>query len=62
MSGKSNVIYWLERHGLPVSDEVVERIFRRAKTSDPAPTENEILECCQPAAATHTAPVDASAD
>jgi 2-isopropylmalate synthase len=61
MSGKSNVIYWLERHGLPVSDEVVERIFRRAKTSDRVLTENEILECCQPAA-THTARVDASAD
>jgi 2-isopropylmalate synthase len=61
MSGKSNVIYWLERHGLPVNDDVVERIFRRAKTSDRVLTENEILECCQPAA-TRTARVDANAD
>jgi 2-isopropylmalate synthase len=46
MSGKSNVLFWLERRGLPASDEVVERIYRRAKASDRTLTESEILECC----------------
>jgi 2-isopropylmalate synthase len=49
MSGKSNVHFWLERHGLPVNDDVVDRIFRRAKSSDHTLTETEILECMQPA-------------
>jgi 2-isopropylmalate synthase len=47
MSGKSNVIYWLERRGIPPSDEVVDRIFQRAKASDHTLTEEEILSCCQ---------------
>jgi isopropylmalate/homocitrate/citramalate synthase len=47
MSGKSNVHFWLERHGIPVNDEVVERIFKRAKASDHTLTEAEILECVQ---------------
>ena len=47
MSGKSNVIFWLERHGIAASDEVVDRIFKRAKASDRLLTEAEILECCQ---------------
>ena len=50
MSGKSNVLWWLERHGIPVSGGVVERIFQRAKTSDHTLSEAEILECV-PAAA-----------
>ncbi len=50
MSGKSNVVFWLERHGLEAGADVVERIFRRAKMSDRMLTEDEILECCQPAA------------
>jgi 2-isopropylmalate synthase len=45
MSGKSNVLFWLERHGIPVSDEVVERIYRRAKASDHTLTDAEIREC-----------------
>jgi isopropylmalate/homocitrate/citramalate synthase len=47
MSGKSNVHFWLERHGLSVNDDVVERIFKRAKSSDHTLTEAEILECVQ---------------
>jgi 2-isopropylmalate synthase len=47
MSGKSNVIYWLERRGIPPSDDVVDRIFQRAKASDRTLTEEEILSCCQ---------------
>ncbi len=45
MSGKSNVLFWLERHGIQASDEVVERIYRRAKASDHTLTEAEIREC-----------------
>jgi 2-isopropylmalate synthase len=32
MSGKSNVIFWLERHGLPVDESCVERIYKKAKS------------------------------
>ena len=47
MSGKSNVHFWLERHGYVVTDELVERIYQRAKSSDRMLTDAEILECCQ---------------
>jgi 2-isopropylmalate synthase len=47
MSGKSNVLFWLEKHGFPINDDVVERVFRRAKSSDHTLTEAEILECVQ---------------
>jgi isopropylmalate/homocitrate/citramalate synthase len=50
MSGKSNVLWWLERHGIPVSDRVVERIYQRAKQSDHTLSEAEILECVPTAA------------
>jgi 2-isopropylmalate synthase len=45
MSGKSNVLFWLERHGIPATDEVVERIYQRAKASNHTLTEAEIREC-----------------
>jgi hypothetical protein len=45
MSGKSNVLFWLERKGIPASDEVVERIYQRAKQSDHTLSEAEIFEC-----------------
>jgi 2-isopropylmalate synthase len=45
MSGKSNVLFWLERRGLAATDEAVERIYQRAKASDRTLTESEILEC-----------------
>jgi isopropylmalate/homocitrate/citramalate synthase len=47
MSGKSNVLFWLERRGLPVDDDVVERIFKFAKASDHTLSEAEVLECVQ---------------
>jgi isopropylmalate/homocitrate/citramalate synthase len=47
MSGKSNVVFWLERHGISASDGVVERIYQRAKSSDHTLSEAEILECVQ---------------
>src|ERR1700746_3195712 len=49
MSGKSNVLWWLERHGIPVSEGVVERIYQRAKQSDHTLSEAEILECVEAA-------------
>jgi len=51
MSGKSNVIFWMERHGLQAAEDLVERIYKRAKSSDHTLTEAEILECLQPAKA-----------
>jgi isopropylmalate/homocitrate/citramalate synthase len=50
MSGKSNVLFWLEQRGLPVSDQVVERIYKRAKASDHTLSEAEIMECVDSAA------------
>jgi isopropylmalate/homocitrate/citramalate synthase len=45
MSGKSNVLFWLEKRGIPANDDLVERIYQRAKTSDRTLTEAEIVEC-----------------
>jgi 2-isopropylmalate synthase len=45
MSGKSNVLFWLERRGIPATDGIVERIYSRAKASDHTLNEAEILEC-----------------
>jgi 2-isopropylmalate synthase len=45
MSGKSNVHFWLERRGIAASDELVEKIFARAKTSDHTLSDAEIEEC-----------------
>jgi len=45
MSGKSNVLFWLERRGITPNDGVVERIYQRAKSSDHTLTEAEVLEC-----------------
>ena len=43
MSGKSNVVFWLEQHNIPLSDPVVDRVFQRAKQSTTVLTEAEIL-------------------
>jgi isopropylmalate/homocitrate/citramalate synthase len=45
MSGKSNVQFWLERRGIPVTDELVDRVYARAKQSDHTLTDAEILDC-----------------
>ena len=47
MSGKSNVVYWLARHGIPETDELVNRIFDAAKLSDRVLTEEEIRRICE---------------
>lgn len=51
MSGKSNVLWWLERRGIPATDEVVDRIYQRAKQSDHTLSDAEILQCVPAAAA-----------
>jgi 2-isopropylmalate synthase len=43
MSGKSNVLFWLERHAIPANDAVVNRILDAAKQSARVLTDNEIL-------------------
>jgi 2-isopropylmalate synthase len=45
MSGKSNVIFWLERKGLRPDDEIVDRIFQKAKQSNRTLLDHEIMEC-----------------
>ncbi|HTI43965.1 MAG TPA: LeuA family protein [Vicinamibacterales bacterium] len=44
LSGKSNVVFWLEQHGFVPEEEVVDRVFRRAKSSQRVLTEQEILD------------------
>jgi len=45
MSGKSNILFWLERRGMQANEELVERIYHRAKSSDHTLTDDEILQC-----------------
>jgi 2-isopropylmalate synthase len=45
MSGKSNVTFWLEQRGLQCSDENVERIYKKAKSSDHTLSEAEVMGC-----------------
>ena len=33
LSGRSNVVFWLEKRGLPASDEIIDRVFEAAKAS-----------------------------
>jgi 2-isopropylmalate synthase len=42
MSGKSNVIFWLEKRGITPSEPLVDRIFQKAKGSSTVLTEAEI--------------------
>ena len=42
MSGKSNVIYWLESRGLAATEEIVDRIFSAAKRSNRTLSEEQI--------------------
>jgi isopropylmalate/homocitrate/citramalate synthase len=46
LSGKSNVLYWLSRHNIPATDDVVNRIFDAAKQSSRVLTEQELLALC----------------
>jgi 2-isopropylmalate synthase len=50
MSGKSNVLFWLERHRIPASEATVNRIFDAAKKSPRILTDAEVLALCAEAA------------
>ncbi len=50
MSGRSNVIYWLEKRGIEATEDRVSEIYTRAKGSDRLLTEEEILRIAQPPA------------
>ena len=43
MSGKSNVLFWLERRGIPADDALVARLLDAAKRSARVLTEDELL-------------------
>jgi len=47
LSGRSNVVFWLESRSLPVTEDVVERIFKAAKASNRTLTRDQILELIQ---------------
>jgi len=53
LSGKANVIYWLEKQGIPAQAELVERILTRAKQRDRLLTDAEMLELCGQPASPH---------
>jgi 2-isopropylmalate synthase len=50
MSGRSNVIFWLEQRGIPATDERVDRIFDAAKRATRVMTDAEILSLAGPVA------------
>ena len=43
MSGRWNVIYWLQKRGIAADETVVNRIYERAKSSHGVLEESEIL-------------------
>src|SRR5207248_3608870 len=45
MSGKSNVIFWLERKGLAADDDTFERICQKANQSNRTLLDRAIIEC-----------------
>jgi 2-isopropylmalate synthase len=46
MSGKSNVLFWLERHKIPADDALVTRLLDTAKQSARVLSEEELLALC----------------
>ena len=48
MSGKSNVVFWLERHNIEPTEERVDKIFKHAKQSPSVLTDEEILGLVHP--------------
>jgi 2-isopropylmalate synthase len=50
LSGKSNVLFWLEKHGIPADETLVGRIFDAAKQSARVLTDDEVQALCAEAA------------
>jgi 2-isopropylmalate synthase len=44
MSGKSNVVYWLETRDIEATDDRVQRIFNHAKSASGVLTEDEVMQ------------------
>jgi 2-isopropylmalate synthase len=49
MSGRSNVVFWLESRGLPATDEIVDRVFAAAKASNRTLTHDQIQKVIEEA-------------
>jgi hypothetical protein len=47
MSGKSNVVYWLESHSKQVTDGLVAKILAQAKRSSKVLTDDELEQLCK---------------
>src|SRR6185295_13999856 len=56
MSGVSNVNCWLEQHGIPSHERLVQEIIRIAKERTTVLTSDEVLEICR-----RVGPADAAA-
>lgn len=50
MSGKSNVLFWLEKHKIAADEALVNRIFDAAKRSSRVLTDEEVMALCAGAA------------
>ena len=42
LSGRSNVVFWLEKRGLAATDDIVDRVFAAAKASNRVLTHDQI--------------------
>jgi hypothetical protein len=51
MSGESNVIFWLEQHGIDPRPDLVQAVFDAAKQRDGLMSETDVLEVVEKAAA-----------
>ena len=47
MSGRSNVVFWLELRGIEATDAGVDAVFAKAKASPRVLTDDEILACLE---------------
>jgi len=53
LSGRSNVVYWLEKRSISANDDLVDRIFAAAKQAERVMTDPEILAVINTATTTH---------
>ena len=51
MSGRSNILFWLDRRGIKSDEELVDKIFDAAKKCDRVMDDGEVLALCGGAAA-----------
>jgi 2-isopropylmalate synthase len=47
MSGKSNVLHWMDRHGIPPNDEIAQRVLEAAKLASTVLTDDELFALCR---------------